>query len=165
MSLITLNSNGQLPHLFNCHFPQAIKIKPNSQVCILKFLHFRDSSVYNVTSSNNILRFVIGNTNFDALRLVLLTEGQYSGAEFAIQLALQMNNVLQQQNYQFSVTFVTEDPTTSPPTPEGFIIVVTTLATPEESAFENMLLGSADVVATVGTHTTLLNVPTQQEVY
>jgi len=94
MSLITLNSNGQLPHLFNCHFPQAIKIKPNSQVCILKFLHFRDSSVFNITNSNNRLVFLIGNSRQDAFRVVNVPIGQYTGPELATTLATELNAIL-----------------------------------------------------------------------
>ena len=105
MSLITLNSNGQLPHFYNCHFPQAIKIKPNSQVCILKFLHFRDSSVFNITASNNKLVFLIGNSRQDAYRIVNIPIGQYTGSELATTLATEMNNVLQQQNYAWVVAY------------------------------------------------------------
>jgi hypothetical protein len=122
MSLITLNSNGQNPSLFSCHFPQAINIKPHSQVCLLKFLHFRDSTVFNITTSNNILQFCIGNTTQDAIRVVRLTPGQYKGADLAIEIALQMNSVLQQQNYIWSAAYIPEDDTTSPPTKEGFTI-------------------------------------------
>ena len=160
MSLITLNSNGQSPFLFTNHFPQPIKIPPNSQVCLLKFLHFRDSSVYNITSSNNTLRFVIGNTSYDATRVLRLIEGQYSGAEFATQLALQFNQVTQQQNYSWGVTFVTEDPTTSPPTPEGFIIVLTTLPSPainNTTPLANMVKVGADLQVVTGLHLTAIN--------
>ena len=142
MSLITLNSNGQNPSLFNCHFPQAINIKPYSQVCLLKFLHFRDSTIYNITTSNNILQFCIGNTTQDAIRIVRLTPNQYKGADLAIEIALQMNSVLQQQNYIWSATYIPEDATTSPPTKEGFTIAYASQLLPDLSGSDYTQLGS-----------------------
>jgi hypothetical protein len=93
MSLITLNSNGQNPSLFSCHFPQAINIKEHSQVCLLKFLHFRDDTVFNVTTSNNMLKFIIGIRGIDAVRVVRLTPSQYTGTQLAVEIASQMNSV------------------------------------------------------------------------
>ena len=132
MSLVTLNSNGQAPHFFSCHFPQPIHLKPYSQVCLLKFLHFRDTHIYNITSSNNLLLFCIGNTTFDGIRQVRVPVGQYSGAELATALQDQMNAVLQQQHYEWTVTFIPEDDTTSPPTKESFTISYASLTTPAE---------------------------------
>jgi len=132
MSLVTLNSNGQQPNFFSCHFPQSIRLHPYSQVCLLKFLHFRDTHVYNITSSNNLLLFCIGNTIFDGIRQVRVPLGQYSGADLATALQTQMNAVLQQQHYEWSVTFTPEDDTTSPPTLESFQISYSSLPTPAE---------------------------------
>ena len=133
MSLITLNSNGQTPHLFSCHFPQAIKIKPNSQVCLLKFLHFRDSNVFNITSSNNRLVFLIGTTIQDAFRIVNIPIGQYRGEDLATIIETEMNAVLQQQIYLWSCVYTPEDPTTSPPTIETFTILLYAVVTPPAS--------------------------------
>lgn len=132
MSLITLNSNGQIPHFFSCHFPQAIKIKPNSQVCLLKFLHFRDSNVFNITGSNNRLIFLIGNSRQDAFRTINLPIGQYTGVDLASLLAVEMNAVLQQQNYIWTVAYTPEDTTTSPVTVESFQIDLTAAPMPTQ---------------------------------
>ena len=139
MSLITLNSNGQNPSFYANHFPQPIKIPPYSQVCLLKFLHFRDSMVFNITTSNNILMFCIGNTAQDAIRIVRLNLGQYTGAELATEISDRMNEVLQQQNYVWVCAFTPEDDTTSPPTKEKFLIRYGTQATPAARGmvFEN----------------------------
>lgn len=134
MSLVSLNSNGQSPHLFSCHFPQPIHIKPKSQVCLLKFLHFRDTHIYNITSANNLLMFCIGNTQFDAIRPARIPIGEYSGDELATAIEDAMNAVCQQQHYQFSCTFTPEDDTTSPPTLESFSISYASVATPAEVA-------------------------------
>ena len=130
MSLITLNSNGQNPSLFSCHFPQPIRLEPYSQVCLLKFLHFRDTDVYNLTTSNNELQFCIGNTNQDALRIARVQPGEYTGPQLATAITTAMNNVLQQQNYQWVCNFIPADTTTSPPTNEGFSIAYSSLVTP-----------------------------------
>ena len=135
MSLITLNSNGQDPYFYANHFPQPISIKPYSQVCLLKFLHFRDSLVFNITTSNNTLLFCIGNTKQDGLRVVKLNVGQYTGEELATEIASSMNSVLQQQNYLWACVFTPEDDTTSPPTKEKFEISYSTVATPAASIY------------------------------
>tara|TARA_R110002072_G_scaffold223_1_gene1656 strand:- start:15635 stop:18001 length:2367 start_codon:yes stop_codon:yes gene_type:complete len=136
MSLITLNSNGQDPYFYANHFPQPISIKPYSQVCLLKFLHFRDSLVFNITTSNNTLLFCIGNTKQDGLRVVKLNVGQYTGPELATEIAASMNSVLQQQNYLWACTHTPEDDTTSPPTKESFSISYSTITTPALSGYE-----------------------------
>jgi len=130
MSLITLNSNGQDPSLFSCHFPQPIKLEPYTQVCLLKFLHFRDTNIYNITNSNNELQFCIGDTNKDALRIARVAPGEYTGLQLASAITTAMNNVLQQQNYSWLCTFIPADSTTSPPTNEGFSIAYSSLVRP-----------------------------------
>jgi len=127
MSLITLNSNGQEPFFYSTHFPQPIKIEPYSQVCLLKFLHFRDGSVFNITNMNNVLMFFIGNTANDAIRIARIPPGQYSGPELATEIENAMNNVCQQQHYNFTCTHIPEDDTTAPPTLEGFSIAFASL--------------------------------------
>ncbi len=130
MSLITLNSNGQEPFFYSTHFPQPIKIEPYSQVCLLKFLHFRDGSVFNITNMNNVLMYFIGNTLNDAIRIARIQPGQYSGPELATEIENAMNNVCQQQHYNFTCTHIPEDDTTAPPTLEGFSISFASLPQP-----------------------------------
>jgi hypothetical protein len=134
MSLITLNSNGQDPFFYSTHFPQPIKIEPFSQVCLLKFLHFRDGSVFNITAANNQILFFLGNTNNDAIRIATLEPGQYSGPELATEIARAMNAVCQQQHYNFTCTHTAEDDTTSPPTLESLTIAFASLPQPTAAA-------------------------------
>lgn len=143
MSLITLNSNGQNPSLFACHFPQPIRLEPYSQVCLLKFLHFRDTDVYNLTSSNNELQFCLGNTNQDGLRIARVPPGEYTGPQLATAITTAMNNVLQQQNYEWLCTFIAADSSVSPPTNEGFSIAYSSVLTPAPAAlaYDTQLTG------------------------
>ena len=136
MSLITLNSDGQNPSLFSCHFPQPIKLEPYSQVCLLKFLHFRDTNIYNLTTSNNELQYCIGNTLQDALRVARVVPGEYTGTELALAITTAMNNVLQQQNFTWLCTFIPTDATTSPPTEEGFKIEYSSLPKPTPAVLD-----------------------------
>ena len=106
MSLITLTSgDSQKPYLFSSHFPQPIHIPTGSQVCMLKFLHFRNEDEFIVNGMNNRLYFCIGNTKTDGKRPVILTTGSYTGADLALQLQTQMNAVLQQQNFVWSCVY------------------------------------------------------------
>ena len=58
MSLISLSSNdknhntSQQPFNFKNCFSQPLVIKPNSQVALVNFYHFRDDSFYNITTQN-----------------------------------------------------------------------------------------------------------------
>jgi hypothetical protein len=129
MSLITLSSgDSQKPYLFNSYFPQPITIPVGSQVCMLKFLHFRNEDEFIVNSMNNRLFFCIGNTQVDGKREVILTTGSYTGAELATQLQTQMNAALQQQNYTWTVTYSTID--------DKFGIAYTSVPTPGVSGGE-----------------------------
>ena len=132
MSLVSLQSkeNQDKPYLFGTHFPQAIKIEPHSQVCVLKFLHYRDTTVYSITNSNNLLYFLIGVRTYDALRPVYLTTGEYSGDDLATELEAKLEASLQQFNYEFDVTFQKADPTASPPTDDIFTITYTSVPSP-----------------------------------
>lgn len=115
MSLIALTSEDQNPAIFKSYFPQPIQLATRSQVCLQKFIHYRDSTIYNVNAQNNRLYFVIGNTQFDAKRLVVLPLGEYTGDALATQIATSMNDNLHQQNYKFVVVHseptVTDDAT------------------------------------------------------
>ena len=132
MSLVSLQSkeNRDKPFLFGTHFPQPIKLPPYSQVCVLKFLHYRNTTIYSITSSNNLLKFIIGDVRYDAIRDVILTEGQYTGTGFATELQTKLNATLQQFNYTFTVDFVGADPTVSPPTDDSFEIAYTSVPKP-----------------------------------
>jgi len=108
MSLITLSSGDDLkPYLFSSYFPQPIKIPTGSQVCLLKFIHFRDEDTFLVNNLNNRLFFCIGNTKTDGKRQVELDEGSYTGAELATEIQTKMNKALQQQNYSWTVSYST----------------------------------------------------------
>ena len=109
MSLIALTSEGQNPAIFNSNFPQPIHMPTRSQICLQKFIHYRDSSIYSVNSANNVLYFVIGDTRTDAKRKVVVPPGEYTGTELASAIQTAMNSVLQQQYYTFAVTFAEKD--------------------------------------------------------
>jgi hypothetical protein len=134
MSLISLQSkqNQGQPYLFNTHFPQPIELKPYSQVCVLKFLHFRNTTSYIINSTNNTLRFLLGDTRFDALRNVVLDEGEYSGDQLALELEKKMNDTKQQFNYDFDVVFTKGDSTLSPPTEDSFVISYQSVLIPSD---------------------------------
>lgn len=106
MSLIILNSQQQNPANFQNHFPQPIEVKPHSQVCLLKFIHFREGNLITITQNNNRLWFLLGSLGNDARRLVLLDTGSYTDNALAQEIQNKMNDVLQQQNYTFYATVV-----------------------------------------------------------
>mgnify|MGYP003634008183 CR=1 FL=1 len=128
MSLITLNSSGERPEYFSNYLPQPIIIKPYSQVCLMKFLHFRDGGIYNITTLNQTFYYVIGtlasvpSSANSSFRRVVIPVGQYTGDELAALIKVEMDAVNQQQNYAFTCTFQEADPTTSPPTKANFTI-------------------------------------------
>ena len=112
MSLIILNSQEQPnPASFNNHFSREVVIEPNSEVCVQKLIHFREGENIIVTNNNNRLYFRLGNTSFDAKRIVLLDTGSYTVDEFVAHLEQKLNDATQQQNYVWSVT---SDITTQP---------------------------------------------------
>tara|TARA_R100000231_G_scaffold122142_1_gene92310 strand:- start:69 stop:2678 length:2610 start_codon:yes stop_codon:yes gene_type:complete len=143
MSLITLNSNGQKPNFFSTHFPQAISIPPRSQVCLLKMIHFRDTTVYNVTRSNNTIRYCLGTNapNSEMFRTARVETGEYTGTQLAVKIAEALNNVNQQQNFKFSCTFTPEDDTTSPPTVASFSISYASEPNPTQNQGDQFTLG------------------------
>ncbi len=106
MSLITLSSNDSLkPYLYSSHFPQPILIPAGSQVCCLKFIHFRDENEYLVNNLTDTLYFILGNKQNDGKRKVVLTHGSYTGADLATEIARALNASLQQQNYLWSCAY------------------------------------------------------------
>lgn len=132
MSLVSLQSktNQGQPYLYTTHFPQPIELKPHSQVCVLKFLHYRNTTGYSVQASNNTLKFLLGDTRFDAIRTVILDEGEYTGDQLATQLQTKLNGAKQQFNYDFVVDFTQADSTISPPTNDSFEISYTNIVIP-----------------------------------
>ena len=169
MSLVSLQSkpNQGQPYLFQTHFPQPITLKPHSQVCVLKFLHYRSTTGYGVTSSNNTLKFLLGDTRFDALRTVILDEGEYSGDTLATEIQTKLNATKQQFNYQFSVDFILADPTVSPPTNDSFEISYTSVTLPldpsgglyksQKTLPHDFITGTGYDTDTLATYSTLVN--------
>jgi hypothetical protein len=106
MSLITLSSSDNVkPYLYSSHFPQPIRISAGSQVCCLKFIHFRDENEYLVNSMTDTLYFILGNKQNDGKRKVVLTHGSYTPTELATEIARAMNASLQQQNYLWACSY------------------------------------------------------------
>ena len=72
MSLISLSSKSisrndttqQAPFNFKNFFPQPIVIKPQSQVCLTTFYHFRTEGLYNINSNNDLIGFCFGDRQF-----------------------------------------------------------------------------------------------------
>ena len=107
MSLITLTSkDSTTPYNFDSYFPQPIKIEKHSQVCVLKFIHYRDDD-YIINQTNDTLLFVLGNGINDAQREVTLTRGTYKASQLATHIADAMNAKTQQQNYEWACTYTT----------------------------------------------------------
>ena len=151
MSLISTSSNeGQEAFMFQNHYPQPIEIKPNSQICLQKFFHYRGGS-YQVDEANNIIAFRFGSgttpaTSQDVLRYASLIRGAYTGDQLATELARAMNEVNQQQNYLWGATFVAGIGANA----DQFTISYTSPDTPtaEAGQYSTYLEGTADVVIT-----------------
>ncbi len=106
MSLITLSSSDNVkPYLYSSHFPQPIRIPAGSQVCCLKFIHFRDENEFLVNSMTDTLYFILGNKQNDGKRKVVLTHGSYTSSALATEIARAMNSALQQQNYLWACAY------------------------------------------------------------
>ena len=61
MSLITTNSKvSNRPEHFDNNYPQPIVIKPNSQICLQKFIHTRDTDAFEITQENNVILYKYG---------------------------------------------------------------------------------------------------------
>lgn len=142
MSLITLTSKDS-PQAYNydSYFPQPIKIDKHSQVCVLKFIHFR-ANEFIINNTNDTLLFVIGNGKNDAQREVKLQRDTYTPADLASHIASKMNSVLQQQNYTWSCTYNSGT--------EKFLISYTSVASPTadggDFVVKDELKGTAEVI-------------------
>ena len=138
MSLITLNSSGSPnPAYYTSHLSQPLTIKPYSQVCLMKFLHFKNAGVFNVNGTNNVFYYVVGSlasvpsqSNSAPIRVTLNT-GSYTGIQLAAHITAQMMGGLQQQNFSLTCTFTAGDPTTSPETFDKFEIAYVSVVTPD----------------------------------
>ena len=132
MSLITTNSKvSNQPEHYDNNYPQPIVIKPNSQICLQKFIHTRDTDAFEITQENNVLLFkwgqagTTGTGTYNPQRTAVLNTGVYSGSELATEIARAMNAVNQQQNFSFECLF-TEDPTAVFPAPTRTFTITTT---------------------------------------
>jgi len=137
MSLINLASKSknetleQSPFDFKNHFPQPIVIKPNSQVCLNHFYHFRDDGYYRITNENNVIAFMISNfRNNSDYRYARVSSGRYEGIELATAIASAMNNALLQENYTWSCVFTAGNPNANPVTEDLFTITYANVTTP-----------------------------------
>lgn len=137
MSLINLASKtnndiiDQQPFNFKNHFPQPIVIKPNSQVCLTHFYHFRDDGYYRITSQNNIIAYMIANfRNNSEYRYASLNTGRFTGAELALEIARAMNDVILQENYLWACVFAQGNPNANPVENDKFTISYSHVATP-----------------------------------
>ena len=142
MSLITLTSkDSPQAYNFDSYFPQPIKIDRHSQVCVLKFIHFR-SDKFIINNTNDTLLFVLGNGKNDAQREVKLLNGTYTPADLATHITTRMNAVLQQQNFVWSCTYDISN--------EKFTISYTFNTTPSASGgdfvVKQSLSGTAEVI-------------------
>lgn len=141
MSLITLNSSGSPnPAYYTSHLSQPITIKPYSQVCLMKFLHFKNAGVFNVNLSNNTFFYVLGSlaaTASGAMSSPIkidLVPGQYTGEQLASHITIKMMEGIQQQNFSLLCTFTAGDPTTSPQSVDKFEISFSSVTTPNLSS-------------------------------
>lgn len=137
MSLINLASKtnndiiDQQPFNFKNHFPQPIVVKPNSQVCLTHFYHFRDDGYYRITSQNNVIGYMIANfRNNSDYRYATLNSGRYTGTELALEIARAMNSVILQENYNWQCVFTDANPLANPPELDKFVITYTNVTTP-----------------------------------
>lgn len=108
MSLLSTSSTvNQQAFLYENHYPQPIVIAPNSQICLQKFIHYR-GALYEVTSQNNTIgfRFGGGGGNLDVARFVDIPTGSYDAASLADAFTDALNSVNQQQNYEWTVTYI-----------------------------------------------------------
>jgi len=140
MSLINLASKSrnetieQPPFNFKNHFPQPILIKPNSQVCLNHFYHFRDDGYYRITPANNVIAFMISNfRNISGYRYAKVDDGRYEGDELATAIQSAMNKAILQENYTWSCVFTKGNPNANPVTEDLFNISYANVPTPAQT--------------------------------
>jgi hypothetical protein len=137
MSLISLASisrndkTQQDPANFRNFFPQPIKIKPHSQVCLNSFYHFRDDSIFRVNNNNNLIGFMVGASRSSfPMMYAEVAVGEYTPADLATAIATAMNDVCIFENYLFTCVFAAGNPNANPITHDTFTITYTNIATP-----------------------------------
>lgn len=136
MSLINLSSETRNSVLqqkafnFRNFFPQPLIIKPNSQVCLSSFYHFRSEYYYRVSTLNNIIAFGFGDRNTNSMMYAAMDPGRYTGEELAVEIPKAMNAVNLQQNYTWSCTFTIGNRNANPPTEDVFVISYENVPTP-----------------------------------
>ena len=159
MSLINLASKSknetiqQPPFNFKNHFPQPIVVKPNSQVCLNHFYHFRDDGYYRITPENNVIAFMISNfRNNSDYRYARVDDGRYEGDELATAIASAMNKAILQENYVWSCVFTKGNPNANPVTEDLFTITYANVATPAQTkggVWSSIVNGNSPSVMTI----------------
>jgi len=137
MSLISLSSSSkddlvqQSPFNFKNHFPQPLIIKPNSQVALLNFYHYRDDGYYRINSNNNIIAFALGDARVVGYHYAKVESGRYEdGSALAAAIATALNKAVVQQNYTFTATFTAGNPTANPVQFDQFAITYDNVTAP-----------------------------------
>lgn len=137
MSLISLSSNSkddlvqQPPFNFKNHFPQPLIIKPNSQVALINFYHYRDDGYYRINSHNDIIAFAIGDANIVGYHYAKVATGRYDdGNSLATAIEASLNSAVVQQNYSFTVAFTAGNPNANPVEFDQFAITYAHVASP-----------------------------------
>jgi len=138
MSLISLSSAdgnhraSQQPFNFKNNFNQPIVIKPNSQVCLVNFYHFRDDELYNITTDNNRIGFNFGDPTTNGRWYAYLRPSTYTGNALATELARALNEAnIAFQNYTFTSTFTLGNRNANPPINDIFTITFASVALPD----------------------------------
>lgn len=134
ISLSSVNNNNlvsQQPFNFKNSFPQPIILKPNSQVALLNFYHFRDDNQYHITKQNNKILFNWGAPQDNGRWEATLNPNIYNGDDLATEIARALNESnIAFQNYTFTSTFTAGNPQASPPVNDVFTITYASVATP-----------------------------------
>jgi hypothetical protein len=138
MSLISLSSAdnnhnaSQQPFNFKNNFNQPIVIKPNSQVCLVNFYHFRDDELYNITNDNNRIGFNFGDPTTNGRWYAYLRPSIYTGSGLSTELARALNEAnIAFQNYTFTSTFTLGNRNANPPINDVFTITFASLTLPD----------------------------------
>ena len=130
MSLLSTSSTTQQKaFLYENHYPQPIIIKPNSQICLQKFIHYR-GALYEVTTQNNTIGFRLGTggQNQDVARFNTIPLGSYDATGLASAVTSTLNAVNQQQNFEWLCSYV---PPAASGDPDVFQIQYSSIPTPD----------------------------------
>ncbi len=130
MSLLSTSSTTQQKaFLYENHYPQPIIIKPNSQICLQKFIHYR-GALYEVTTQNNSIGFRLGTggQNQDVSRFNTIPLGSYDAIGLASAVTLTLNAVNQQQNFEWLCSYT---PPAASGDPDVFQIQYSSIPTPD----------------------------------